>query len=87
MKYIVMCKSCGNPDLGECPYEEIALPMFVQTNTIEECSEAVREYIKDNNLGSGQWCGGQVYEEKVGYIGRISYNGKFWSKDTEYGKE
>ena len=87
MKYIVMLRSCGDIDYGECPYEEIAPPIFVQTDSIEKCSEAVREYIEDNNLGSGQWCGGQVYEEEVGYIGKISYNGKFWNKDTEYGKE
>lgn len=43
--------------------------------------------VQDNCLGSGQWCGGQVYQEKVGYIGRCSYNGRFWSKDTEYGRE
>ena len=87
MKYIVFLRSCGNPDLGECPYEEIVPPQFVQAASIEECSEVVRNYIEDNNLGSGQWCGGQVYEEEVGYIGKISYNGKFWDKDTEYGKE
>lgn len=87
MKYIVFLRSCGNIDYGECPYEEIAPPQFVHAKSIEECSKIVRSYIENNCLGSGQWCGGQIYEEKVGYIGRISYNGRFWNKDTEYGKE
>lgn len=87
MKYIVFLWSCGNIDYGECPYEEIAPHQFVHAKSIEECSNIVRSYIEDNCIGSGQWRGGQVYEENVGYIGRISYNGRFWSKDTEYGKE
>ena len=87
MQYIVVLRSCGNIDHNECPYEEVAPSKFVHTETIEECSEKVRNYIEDYCLGSGQWCGGQVYQEEVGYIGRISYNGRFWGKDTEYGKE
>lgn len=87
MKYIVALIAHGNIDYGECPYEEVAPSSFAHAETIEECSEKVRNYIEDYCIGSGQWCGGQVYEEKVGYIGKISYNGRFWSRDTEYGKE
>ena len=74
MKYIVFLRSCGNIDNNECPYEEIVSPRFEHAESIDEC-------------GSGQWCGGQVYQEKIGYIGRCSYNGRFWGKDTEYGRE
>ena len=87
MKYIVFLRSCGNVDMGECVYEEIAPPYFAHAESIERCAQRVRNYIEDYGLGSGQWRGGQVYEEKVGYIGKISYNGKFHGKDTEYGKE
>lgn len=87
MKYIVFLRSCGNVDMGECIYEEIAPPYFAHAESIERCAQCVRNYIEDYGLGSGQWCGGQVYEEGVGYIGKISYNGHFWSKDTKYGKE
>lgn len=87
MKYIVFLRSCGNIDNNECPYEEIVPPRFEHAESIDECGRKVRNYIEDNCLGSGQWCGGQVYQEKVGYIGRCSYNGRFWGKDTEYGRE
>jgi hypothetical protein len=82
MKYTVILRSCE-----ECGYGEVSPPCFAHAKTIEECSRRVRNYIEDYGLGSSQWCGGQVFEEEVGYIGKISYNGRFWSKDTEYGKE
>lgn len=87
MQYIVILRSCGNIDHNENPYEEVAPFSFALSDSIEGCSEKVTNYIEDYCLGSGQWCGGRVYQEDVGYIGRISYNGRFWSKDTEYGKE
>lgn len=87
MKYQVYLKSCGNIDYGQSPFMEVAPSQLVDSDTIQGCQEAVCEYIDDNDLGSGNWCGGQVYEEGVGYIGRVAYNGRFFSNDTEYGKE
>lgn len=53
MKYIVFLRSCGNIDNNECPYEEIAPPRFEHSESIDECSRKVRNYIEDNCLGSG----------------------------------
>ena len=51
-------------------------------NSIEECQEKVREYINKYELGSGQWDGGKVFDEKDEYLGYISYNSRFWKKEN-----
>lgn len=89
--YKVILKACGNIDYDENPYLPIVNKTYVDSNmefcnSIKECQAKVREYIEKYNLGSGNWIGGNVYDNKK-YIGRISYNGRFWDKDTEYGKE
>jgi hypothetical protein len=56
---------------------------MVKMNTIEECQKAVRNYIMENDFGSGNWTGGKVYKdgEQIGYI---SYNGRYWEKGSKY---
>ena len=87
-KYEVRLSSCGNIDIGQNPDK----PLFgvpngdYQFDSIEECQSAVRDYIDKHDLGAGNWSGGNVYENGK-YIGLISYNGRFWGKDTKYGKE
>ena len=87
-KYKVELNSCGNPDHGENPYKQIegALAVMAHVDSIEEAQQAVRDYIDEHDLGSGNWAGGSVWTEENEYIGRISYNGRFWDKDHEYGK-
>lgn len=87
-RYKVELDSCGNPDYGENPYDQIdgAWTQMVHINSIEEAQQVVREYIAEHNLGSGNWNGGNVWNEQNEYIGCISYNGRFWDKDTPYGK-
>ena len=80
--YKVILSACGNIDHNENPYNnivnyEIIEPCEVECSSIKECQEAVLKYIDDNNLGAGNWTGGDVTKnnKKVGYI---SYNGRFW---------
>ena len=37
------------------------------------------KYIKDYDLGAGNWNGGSVYDEYNNQIGYIFYNGKYWT--------
>ena len=87
MRYAVTLKSCGNPDRRQNPYEDMSPARAHWANSIEECQEAVRAYIEEWNLGGGNWTGGNVYNDNGEYVGHISYNGRFWDKDHEYGKE
>lgn len=89
--YKVILKACGNIDHDENPYLPIVDKAYIEPKvefceSIEECQTKVREYIEKYDLGSGNWIGGEVYNKKK-YVGRISYNGRYWDKDTEYGKE
>lgn len=86
--YKVTLSACGNIDHGENPYSNIVngieiKPMLGKAKTIEECCAIVRGYIEENNLGSGNWTGGVVFQNgtRVGYI---SYNGRYWGKGSEY---
>lgn len=84
MKYKVELNSCGNIDYGENPFQSLyGVPKMIEhCNSIEECQEKVREYINKYELGSGQWDGGKVFDEKDEYLGYISYNSRFWKKEN-----
>ena len=74
----VMLASCGNPDHFQNP----ELPMYgceddckITVKSLDEASAACRSFIERNELGNGNWAGGDVYEgNKV--INRIAYNGR-----------
>ncbi|USK62250.1 hypothetical protein [Peribacillus asahii] len=80
--YKVLLASCGNVDYGENPFRPVPgiKDGWEKCNSIEECQQAVRAYIEENNLGGGQWNGGKVLKSDV-EIGHISYNGRFWDKE------
>jgi hypothetical protein len=86
--YIVTLTAHGNIDHDENPYKNIVNGIeiegkMVKMNTIEECQKAVRNYIMENDLGSGNWTGGKVYKDGK-QIGYISYNGRYWEKGSKY---
>ena len=83
MKYTVTLSAHGNPDHGESPYRNVAPKATRSAESIEECQQIVRSYIEANDLGSGNWTGGAVYEGEQ-QIGYISYNGRYWPKGSEY---
>lgn len=81
----VKLASCGNPDHGENP----SRPMpgceksgWHSAATIEELQTAVRDFITRNDLGSGNWAGGEVREDSGRVVGKISYNGRYWPKEA-----
>lgn len=85
MKYKVILNSCGNIDYGENPFQSMyGVPKKIEyCNSIEECQKKVRDYIDEYELGSGQWNGGEVYNDKDEYLGHISYNSRFWPVETK----
>lgn len=60
----------------------------VKVNNISEAVALVHSFIEENNLGAGNFSGGQLYENgKI--IGKISYNGRVWDindNPMKYGK-
>ena len=74
----VTLASCGNPDHFQNPDQ----PMYgcesdckVSVNSLEEASVECRKFIDSNFLGSGNWAGGDVFEENK-CIAKIAYNGR-----------
>jgi hypothetical protein len=80
-KMTLVLSSCPNPDFGQteapAPEEKVPVKSFV------EASARVREYITQHNLGSGNWSGGDIFDERGDKIARISYNGRVWNKNGE----
>lgn len=83
MKYSVLLSSCGNIDYGQDPYDVYnGVPNRVYyANTKEELQQEVRRFIDENNLGAGNYSGGQVRDSNGKEIGYISYNGRYWDKE------
>lgn len=84
--YRVGLTAYGNPDHGENPCERLSdvEARYTYKASIKECQEEVSIYIEKHNLGSGNWCGGMVFKSDE-YVGSISYNGRFWDKESKYG--
>ena len=74
----VMLASCGNPD----HYQDPDQPMWgcesdskVSVKSLDEASVECRKFIERNELGSGNWAGGDVLEGGK-CVSRIAYNGR-----------
>ena len=82
MRYSVELSAHGNIDHGEDPFARLEGVEYGRrsADTIEELQQIVRDYIEENDLGSGQFTGGTVRDgEKV--IGKISYNSRYWTNE------
>ena len=79
MSYIVNLITCGNIDCGQNPYEPMyGVPSYMfKCQTIEDGIQEVRRYSELFDIGSGNWTGGQVYNDNDNLIGQIHYNGRF----------
>jgi hypothetical protein len=77
----VELSSCGNPDFGQDPDQPLwGCPdaRDIPVATLGEASTLCRQYIRDHELGCGNWSGGRV---KVNgeLLAYISYNGRVWA--------
>lgn len=77
--FIVVLKSRGNPDFRQDPNRSVpGVPTKrVKAKTLQEASDLVRAYIQENDLGGGNWVGGQVLDGPE-QVAQISYNGRAW---------
>lgn len=79
----VALKSCGNPDHGQDPERKYYLcepNKIVDVSSYAEASKICREFIVKNDLGGGNWFGGQIYINGE-YIAKVNYAGMIRSID------
>jgi hypothetical protein len=80
--YLVTLANVGNPDHGQHPGK--VLPgtrnSLALARTLTQASTLCTEYIRINELGGGNWAGGEVRLDGV-IVARVSYNGRVWLPD------
>jgi len=77
----VRLASAGNPDMGQDPRRRKygAEPNRTDTvMTLREAAARCREFIELNDLGGGNWAGGQVHDGMNQEVAYVSYNGRVW---------
>lgn len=88
----VLLASVGNPDFRQDPDKPLygcEKDKTVEVATFKEASEVCAKFISDNDLGSGNWSGGEIQNEKGIVIALVSCNGRVWegSKLTGMNRE
>ena len=75
--------SCGNPNKGQDPDRPVygTQDVVVSVSNYKEASEICRKWIVANNIGSGNWAGGEIIQDGV-FVARVSYNGRVWNKNN-----
>jgi Lar family restriction alleviation protein len=68
--------SCPNPDFGQT--EAPASRQEVPVGSYRQASQIARAYIKEYDLGGGNWSGGQILDENGAEVADVSYNGRVW---------
>ena len=76
----VRLSSCGNPDFRQDPHKPLpgVRRQTVSVKDIAGASRACLQYILENQLGGGNWDGGQVIDAAGAVIAQVSYNGRVW---------
>lgn len=78
-EYEVTLSSCGNPDHRQNP--NMPLPGLknarVKVKSLVEASRVCLDYIAENDLGGGNWTGGNVFLAGD-LVASVSYNGRVW---------
>jgi hypothetical protein len=84
----VQLSSIGNPDFNQNPN----MTLFgcepnksVEVKTFKEASDVCTKFINDNDLGSGNWDGGQIFDGKK-QVAYVSYNGRVWQGQEGVGQ-
>ena len=55
---------------------------WVEVRSLAHASQVCRQYIDENELGGGNWVGGEITHDDGSPIARVSYNGRVWSART-----
>ena len=77
-QYTVRLASLGNPDLRQDPTQPISTCKTVVVSSIAEASRVCLAYIAENDLGMGNWSGGQICDGAGRRVAQVSYNGRVW---------
>lgn len=81
----VKLSSVGNPDFGQNPNQSLygsENNKTVTVKSIKEASKVCKKFIKDNDLGGGNWDGGQILDDNNKIIAYVSYNGRVWESEN-----
>lgn len=78
--FTVELDSCGNPDYGQDPDRPVygVERQVVKVGSLAHASKVCRAWIEANDLGGGNWTGGQIRDEHGELVASVSYNGKVW---------
>lgn len=78
-RYTVILDNRGNPDRAQDSSRRLpgTVREVVPVEDFAAALKACRDYIEENDLGSGNWTGGDIRENgKV--VAKVSYNGAVW---------
>ncbi len=82
MSYKVQLSACPNPDYfmdGRDPRGSMLIKAHLVTvRSFKDASYKCSKFIEDNELGGGNWDGGQIFDETGKQIAHVSYNGRVW---------
>ena len=80
-QYRVSLASVGNPDFGQDPSRALfgaAPDQWQEVGSIADAASACLRFIDENELGGGNWAGGDVVDATGRTVARVSYNGRVW---------
>lgn len=78
-QHFVVLMACGNIDFRQSLNEPFAPTEMYPVNTLKQAANHCKSYIIDNDLGGGNWLGGQVISPKGEIVANISYNCRVWN--------
>jgi hypothetical protein len=79
----VSLKSVGNPDYRQDPDKPlygVDFEGWIDCSSKEDASIKCQDYINRNELGGGNWAGGEIIEDNGVVIGKVAYNGRIFDK-------
>ncbi len=77
----VKLESVGNPDYRQDPEKPLwgAEPnRIVPVDSFKQASDECIKFIDENELGGGNWSGGDILNDEGEVIASVSYNGRVW---------
>lgn len=80
-QFRVRLASVGNPDFGQNPRARkygAKANRWQSVGSIAEATAACKLFISENELGGGNWAGGDVQDSTGKLVARISYNCRAW---------
>lgn len=80
MSLKVLLDNVGNPDRQQDPTRQLpgVARRWKKVEDFAAASKACRDYIALNDLGGGNWSGGEIVDASNRPVGRVSYNGRVW---------